>query len=235
MTAIFKRELKAYFYSPMVYIYLTVFFFISGFLFLMSNLAMKTSNMSYVFSGVFTIIMIMLPLLTMRLFSDEKKLKTEQGLLTAPVSLSGIVFGKFFAAFCVFLTGMLVYIPYLFTLNKLAGKIAVPSIICNFVGLILLRGAFISIGLFISSLTEFQIVAAILTFIVNLFLYMIDMLASSVSIDAVKKAMTAIGFYNRYTEFTQGILNVTSVVFFLSVIFIFNFLTVRILEKRRWS
>ena len=98
MTAIFKRELKAYFYSPMAYIYLTVFFFISGFLFLMSNLAMKTSNMSYVFSGVFTIIMIMLPLLTMRLFSDEKKLKTEQGLLTAPVSLSGIVFGKFFAA-----------------------------------------------------------------------------------------------------------------------------------------
>ena len=134
-----------------------------------------------------------------------------------------------------FLIGLLIYIPYIITLGKLAGALPVASILCNFLGLILLGGAFISIGVFVSSLTEFQIVAAILSFIINLFLYMLDMFAGNVDVEIVKKIMTAVGFYNRYTEFTQGILNVTSVVFFLSVILVFNFLTVRMLERDRWN
>ncbi len=235
MSAIFKRELRSFFSSPIAYIYLTVFYLISGVYFVMTNLGLKTSNMTYVFSGVFTIVMLMLPLLTMRLFADEKKQKTDQGLLTAPVSLWGIVFGKFLSAFCVFLIGMIVYVPYILTLKKLAGSIPTALMLCNFMGLILLGAAFISIGVFVSSLTEFQIVAAILSFLINLFLYMIDMFAANVSFEPLKKVMTAIGFYNRYTEFTQGILDVTNVVFFLSVIFVFNFLTVRLLERRRWS
>ena len=130
---------------------------------------------------------------------------------------------------------MAIYIPYILVILKLAGTIAWASVIGNLLGLLLLGCSFISIGIFVSSLTEPQIVAAIVSIIINLVLYMIDVIASTVSIDILKKVMVAIGFYNRHTEFTQGILNITSVVFFISTIFIFNFLTVRVLEKRRWS
>lgn len=235
MGAIFKREMKAYFTSPIAYIFLAVFYLITAFYFVTMNLGSATTDMSYVFAGVFTIMMIFLPLLTMRLFADEKKQKTDQCLLTAPVSLVGIVMGKFFAALCVFLLGMAIYIPYVLVLLNLAGSVAWASIIGNMIGLLLLGASFISIGIFVSSLTEIQIVAAIISLIINFVLYMIDVIASSVSFEPLKKVMLSIGFYNRFTEFTQGILNVTSIVFFISAIFIFNFLTVRVLEKRRWS
>lgn len=235
MGAIYKREIKAYFMSPTAYIFLAVFYVISGFYFINVNIFGTTTDMSYVFSGVFTIMMILLPLLTMRLFSEEKKQKTDQCLLTAPVGLMEIVMGKFLAALTVFAVAMAIYIPYIAVLVKLAGGIAWASVIGNLAGLLLLGAAFISIGIFISSLTELQIVAAILSLIVNFLLYMIDVLASNVSFEPVRKVMVSIGFYNRYTEFTQGILNITSIVFFISAIFVFNFLTVRVLEKRRWG
>lgn len=235
MGAIYKREIKAYFMSPTAYIFLAVFYVISGFYFVNVNIFGMTTDMSYVFSGVFTIMMILLPLLTMRLFSEEKKQKTDQCLLTAPVGLMGIVMGKFLAALTVFAVAMAVYIPYILVLVKLGGGIAWASVIGNMVGLLLLGAAFISIGIFISSLTELQIVAAILSIIVNFVLYMIDVMASNVNWEPLRNVMVSIGFYNRYTEFTQGILNITSIVFFISAIFVFNFLTVRVLEKRRWG
>ncbi|MCM1577222.1 MAG: ABC transporter permease, partial [Ruminococcus sp.] len=177
----------------------------------------------------------LLPLLTRRLFSEEKKQKTDQCLLTAPVGLMEIVMGKFLAALTVFLAAMAIYIPYILVLVKLAGGVAWATVIGNMAGLLLLGAAFISIGTFISSLTELQIVAAILSIIVNFVLYMIDVMASNVSWEVLRKVMVSVGFYNRYTEFTQGILNITSIVFFISAIFVFNFLTVRVLEKRRWG
>lgn len=235
MGAIYKRELKAFFMSPTAYIFLAVFYVISGFYFVNVNIMGATTDMSYVFAGVFTIMMILLPLLTMRLFSEEKKQKTDQCLLTAPVGLMEIVMGKFLAALTVFLVAMAIYIPYILVLVHLAGGIARASVVGNLVGLLLLGAAFISIGTFISSLTELQIVAAILSIIVNFLLYMIDVLAANVRPELLRKVMVSVGFYNRYTEFTQGILNITSIVFFISAIFVFNFLTVRVLEKRRWG
>ncbi len=235
MGAIFKRELKTYFSSPVAYIYLAVFYLMSAFYFVTMNLGGQTTDMSYVFAGVFMILMILLPLLTMRLFADEKKLRTDQCLLTAPVSLWGIVMGKYFAALAVFVIGMLIYIPYIAVLISLAGSIAWASVIGNLLGLLLFGSAFISIGIFVSSITELQIVAAIISIVINFVLYMIDVFAASVTFEPLKAVMVSIGFYNRYTEFTQGILNVTSIVFFISASFVFNFLTVRVLEKRRWS
>lgn len=235
MGAIYKRELKAYFTSPVAYIFLAVFYLISGFYFVGNNISSASTDMQYTFAGVFSIMMILLPLLTMRLMADEKKQKTDQCLLTAPVSLIGIVSGKFLAAATVFTVGAMIYVPYVLVLLGLAGSVSWSMFVGNFVGLILVGFSFISIGIFVSSLTELQIVAAIISIICNFILYMIDIFASNVSFEPLKKLMVAVGFYNRYYEFTQGILNVTSIVFFVSVIFVFNFLTVRVLEKRRWS
>ena len=235
MGAIFKREMKAYFTSPLAYIYIAVFYVYTGMYFVSSNIYSATTDMTYVFSGVFTLMMIMLPLLTMRLMSEEKKQKTDQCLLTAPVNLAEIVMGKFFAALCVFLIGMAIYIPYVLVLYKLAGTVAWATVLGNMLALLLLGASFISIGMFVSSLTENQIVSAIASFILIMLLYMIDVLARSVSVEWLKNIMTSLGFYNKYYEFTNGIINIPSIVFFLSAIFIFNFLTVRVLEKRRWG
>lgn len=235
MGAIYKREMKAFFTSPIAYIYLAIFYAISAFYYVGSNIMGATTDMSYAFLGIFMIIMLFIPLLTMRLMSDEKKQKTDQGLLTAPVNLAEIVMGKFFAAATVFVIGMAIYVPYVLVLYSLAGNLPWATIIGHFVGLLLVGTSFISIGLFVSSLTEIQIVAAIISLLINFLLYMIDIFASRVTFAPLKQVMVAVGFYNRYTEFTQGILNITSVVFFISVIFVFNFLTVRVLERRRWS
>lgn len=235
MGAIFKREMKAYFTSPIAYIFIAVFYVYTGTYYVQANIGGATSDMTYVFAGVFTLMMIMLPLLTMRLMSEEQKQKTDQCLLTAPVNLAEIVMGKFFAALCVFLCGMAIYIPYIIVLYKLAGSIAWATVLGNMLALLLLGACFISIGMFVSSLTENQIVSAIASFIIIMVFYMIDVFAQNVSVTWLRTVMASLGFYNRYIEFTNGIINITSIVFFLSAIFVANFLTVRVLEKRRWG
>lgn len=235
MGAVFKREMKAYFTSPIAYIYIAVFYLYTGLTFVGANIYGATADMTAVFSGVFTIMMIMLPLLTMRLMSEEKRQKTDQCLLTAPISLGGIVMGKFLSALCIFAIGMLIYIPFMLVLNKLAGGIAWATAAGNMLALLLLGASFISIGIFMSSLTENQIVSAIASFIVILIFYMIDVFATTISVEWISKVMVSLGFYSRYYEFTNGIINIPSIIFFLSAIFIFNFLTVRVLDKRRWE
>lgn len=235
MGAIFRREMKAYFTSPIAYIFIAVFYLYTSVLFVNYNAYYGTTDMSMVFSGAFTIIMILLPLLTMRLFTEEKRQRTDQCLLTAPVNLTSIVLGKFFAAVCIFLCAMAIYVLFVITLVALAGSVEWATVIGTFTALLLLGAAFISIGLFVSAMTENQIVAFLFSFAIIMFFYLIDMLAAMVRIQWLRTIMTALGFYTRYYEFTTGILNVPSLIFFLSTIFIFNFLTVRVLEHRRWA
>ncbi len=235
MGAVFRREMKAYFTSPIAYIFIAAFYLYNSNYFVNFNMSYGSADLSYGFSSAFTIMMILLPLLTMRLFTEEKKQKTDQCLLTAPVSLAGIVLGKFFAAVCVFLLAMAIYIPYVVILQAVAGSIEWATVIGTMLALLLLGASFISIGVFVSSLTESQVVAAILSFVIIIFFYMIDVMSGAVSNSVVSEIMTSVGFYTRYNEFTTGIFNAGSILFFVSIIFIFNFLTVRMLEKRRWA
>lgn len=235
MGAIFRREMKAYFTSPIAYIFIAVFYVYTGYFFVMGNIYSGTTEMSNLFATVFTIMMFMLPLLTMRLFSEEKKQKTEQALLTAPVNLFEIVFGKYLAAMVVFLISMGIYVVYALVLYGMAGNLSIATFLGNMLGLLLLGMAFISAGIFASVLTENQIVSAIVGFIFNMLMYMIDVIASSVTVAPIKSVLQSLSFYTKYYEFTTGIINIGSVIFFLSVAFIFNFLTVRVLEKRRWG
>ena len=235
MGAIFRRELKAYFTSPIAYIFIAVFYIYTSTFFASYNLYYGTTDMSTSFTTAFTIIMILLPLLTMRLFTEEKRQRTDQCLLTAPVNLFSIVMGKFFAAVCVFLCAMAIYVLYVITLVALAGSVAWATVIGNFVALLLLGASFISIGIFVSAMTESQVVAAVASFFIIIVFYMIDIFAGNVQVEWLRNVMSSVGFYTRYYEFSTGIFSVPSLVFFLSAIFIFNFLTVRALEKRRWA
>lgn len=235
MGAIYRKEMKMYFTSPIAYVFLTVFYLFTGYYFVGVNIYGATTDLSSVFASVFSIMMVLLPLLTMRLFTEEKKQKTEQCYLTAPVNLYEIVLGKFFAATTIFICGIAIYFVFALVLKGMAGSIEMASFIGNALALFLLGTSFISIGIFISSLTENQVVAAIISFIVIFFFYMSDTLSSMIKIGFVTKILDGISFYTRFSEVSTGLLSIPSVVFFISAIVIFNFLTIRVLEKRRWG
>ncbi|MDR0987465.1 MAG: ABC transporter permease [Ruminococcus sp.] len=235
MGAIYRREVKAYFTSPIAYVFITILFYFAAQVFVMQNIVSGVADVSAAYSGAFFILLFIIPLLTMRLFTEEKRQKTDQCLLTAPVSLFSIVGGKFLAACTVLLVGMSEFVVFAFIMNGLAGSLDWAVMIGNFLGFLLLGASFIAIGEFVSAMTENQVVAAIIAFIANYLLFQLDNFAASVSNEVISVILQNVGFYPKYNEFTAGILSLKSVVFFLSVVFIFNFLTVRALERRRWN
>ena len=234
MFAIFKRELKAYFTSPLGYVFLAIFYAFSGLFFYIFSLSVGSTDISSVFLMMFIVLMVFVPLLTMRLLSEDKKQKTDQLILTAPVSLLSIVMGKFLAAYAIFAIGVAVMPVYGFVMSTFATVSRLP-IWGNTVGLLLLGGIFVSIGLFISSLTENQMIAAIGGFFINLMILLMNTLKSALPNGFLQDVLSSISVYSRYSEITSGIFSLSSLIFFVSVIFIFLFLTVRVLEKRRWA
>ncbi|MGN0606251.1 MAG: ABC transporter permease [Oscillospiraceae bacterium] len=234
MGAIYRREMSAFFNSSIAYIFLAVFYAFSGYFFSASCLSYATTDMSGLFSSIFIIVLIIIPVLTMRLFSEEKKQKTEQGLLTAPVSLTEIVLGKYFSAVTLYSFGIMIYLLYALVLEYFGG-VAWTVVISNCIALFLLGCAFIAVACFISSLTENQVVSAIASFFALMLLYLFDMFAQYINNEFISSLITKLSFYSKYTEFTSGIFNLSSVLFFISTAVIFNFLTVRVFEKRRWS
>ena len=234
MFAIFKRELKAYFTSPLGYVFLAIFYAFSGLFFYIFSLSVGSTDISSVFLMMFIVLMVFVPLLTMRLLSEAQKQKTDQLILTAPVSLLSIVMGKFLAAYAIFAIGVAVMPVYGFVMSTFATVSWLP-IWGNTVGLLLLGGIFVSIGLFISSLTENQMIAAIGGFFINLMILLMNTLKSALPNGFLQDVLSSISVYSRYSEITSGIFSLSSLIFFVSVIFIFLFLTVRVLEKRRWA
>ena len=234
MGAIYRREIGAFFTSGVAYVFLSVFTLLSGIFFFFGVIGSGTTETSPMFSSMFTIVLFLIPILTMKLLSEEKKNRTDQGLLTAPVGLWSIVLGKYFAALTLFVIAESVVFIYSIILAYL-GDVVWSTLLGNYFAMLFLGSAFIAVGLFISSLTENQIASAVASMLALFVLYLFDSLASNISNEVVRKAMLSVSFYSRYLEFTQGIFNITSIVFFVSVAFIFNFLTVRGLDKRRWS
>lgn len=234
MKAVFKRELRSYFSSPVGYVCVAALLALYGFYYYQVMAIGSSSYISNVYSVMFSFCMMIIPIITMRSMTDDQKNKTDQALLTAPVGVTSIVLGKFLACFFVFFTastlGLLPAVAMSFFSTPSWGMV-----LGNYLGTLLYGGAMISIGVFVSSLTVSQIIAAIGTFIVSVFLMYIDQLASAVSNTVVSTVVDWISFNNRYNTFTQGMFDVSSMVFFLSVMAVFVFLTARKVESRRWS
>lgn len=234
MSAIIKRELSSYFNSAIGYIVLAVFYFFSGLFFYMYCLLSNTTSMSYVFLSMLMIVMLVIPIITMKSFSEERKQKTDQALLTAPISLTEMVLGKFFGAFLLYCICNAIYVLYAVILSFYA----TPDwavFLTTMLGMLLMGGALIAIDMFISALTESQVIAAVVSIGIGLLIYMLDSLSNVFNVDWLTNLFHNISFDAHFTNFINGIINLTSVVFFLSVIAIFLFLCVRVFEKRRWS
>ena len=234
MLAIFKREFGAYFSSPIGYVFIAVYLFFSGAFFYIFALSMGSTDLSYVFLGMFFVLMIFIPVLTMRLMSEDNKQKTDQLTLTAPISLFRLVMGKFLSAFAIFLISTSVLLVYAIVLSCFS-TIAWSMVWGNIVGIILLGAVFIAAGLFISTLTENQMIAAVGSMAVNVALLLLDSLASVIPIQFISDILSSISVFSRFSEITTGIFSLSNVLFFVSVVVIFLFLTVRVLEKLRWS
>ena len=162
MGAIFRREVQSYFISPIGYIFLAAFYAFSAFFFATSSLAQGSTKMNTMFSQLMIILVVLIPILTMRTMSEDKKSKTDQCLLTAPVSLGGIVAGKFLAALLVYTCAVAITVVYAVILSAYA-EMDWLVIIGNIVGLELFGASFIAVGIFCSSLTENQVVAAVIS------------------------------------------------------------------------
>ncbi|MCC8136140.1 MAG: ABC transporter permease subunit [Ruminococcus sp.] len=234
MGAIYRREMGAFFTSGLAYVFLSVFFLFSGYFFYAGTLQSGTTDTSAMFNALFLVVLFLIPILTMRLLSEEKNQKTSQGLLTAPIGLWSIVLGKYFAALTLFIIAESISFVYALILSAY-GTVVWATLIANYFAMLILGAAFIAVGLFISSLTENQMASAVESFLALMLLYMLDEIEQSISIEFIQKILSALSFYSRFTEFTMGIFNLSSVIFYISAVFIFNFFTVRILEKRRWS
>lgn len=235
MSAIFRREFKSFFTNPIGYVVLAVMFCASGLLFFLYNMVNGLASLSYLFSSLFTIVLLIVPFLTMRLFSEEKRQKTDQALLTAPTGLTGIVLGKFLAALALFALSLSITLVYALII---ALKVTPDWMVLagNLLGILLVGGMMIAIGLFISSLTESQVIAALGTLAVSVILLCVDMLGSVFS--SITWLADAIAFFsinNRYTNFTVGLIEYDNIIFFLSVQALFIFITVRVLDSKRWK
>lgn len=235
MSAIFKREFMAYFTSPLGYVFCAIFLFVFNLLFFFIVIGSQSSDLAPLFSGMLLFTMLLIPVLTMRLLAEDFKLKTDQLLMCAPVRLSSIVLGKFFAGICVFLTGLAFTLIYLAIIPMLGGNLLAASTFGNYAAYIALAAAYFAIGMFISSLTESQVVAGVATWGVFLGLYILDIASAMFPDGFIKEFVGWISMFSRYETFARGVFSLADFVYYLSVCAVFLFLTVRILEKRRRS
>ena len=238
MGAIFRREMRSYFTTPMGYIFMAVFLVLSSAVFCLFTIQQGDgSNISGYFTVLIFLFIVIVPILTMKSFSEERKLKTEQLLLTSPVSITGMVVGKYLAAMTMYVTTLLISSLNFYTIFKFAAEGSKPnlaSIVGNHVALILVGSVFIAIGIFISSMTENQLAAAIITVAVILLLLVSGFLSSLIPFYPIRVVVNWISIFTRFSYFTYGIFDYSAVLYYLSMTVIFLFLTVRVFDRRRW-
>ena len=243
MSAIFKREMLGYFTCPTGYVFAAIFFAISGILFSITTFGFQSAATSTYFALMLVSFIVLIPLLTMKLLSEERKSKTEQILLTSPVSLLGIVSAKFFAAYTLFagtlITSSVINIYALYSIAKeqedVISKLNLPTVIGSVIGILLIGAVFVSIGLFLSALTETQVIAAVSSIGVFVLIFLFSFLPTFINNSAVRTVIKWISVFDRFYIFTAGVFDITAIVYYISLTLVFIFLTIRIYEKRRWA
>ncbi len=234
MRAIYKRELKSYFTSPIGYLFVGLFMYFCATNFIDGPILNQLADPFYTFRAANMLFVFLVPILTMRVFSEERAKKTDQLLICSPVSITKIVLGKYFGALSVFGIALVLSIVFPITLSFFA-KVSVKEVLSSYIGIILLWSTAIAIGTFISSLTENQIVALIISMGLFLIIFLIDSLATTfINNPIIIKIVSWISILEHYDEIQTGILDVGSILYYISLTFSFLFLTVRVIDGRRY-
>ena len=233
MLAIWKRELQSYFYTPVGYVFMGMFLALSGTFFYMLILGSRSSDVLTFLGQLSYLWMLLSPVLTMRLLAEEKQKRTDQLLLTSPVSLPGIVLGKYLAAFTVMIFTVLLTLIYVLII-AMYGAVYPSELLVGYLGFILQGGAFLALDLFISGCASSQVTAAVTAFGVNLALWLLDLLAGSMTQSWVRDVLYFFSLYDRYNPFLMGQLSFASIGYDLSFIAAFLALTIHRLDSRRY-
>ncbi len=236
MFAIFKREFKAYFQSVIGWLFVAALLAIYGLYFYVYNLMQGYPYIDYSLSAITFILLIAVPILTMRSFAEDRKNKTDQLTLTAPVSIGKVVLGKYLAMVAVFTIDIAVFAVTPLILRAF-GTVPMGESYLSLLAFWLYGCACIAVGMFISALTESQVIAAVLSFAVLFVSYMMNGITNLISSsgNVLTKILNVFDLYAPFEKFSGGTLDITAIVYYVSVIAILNFLTVQSIQKRRWS
>lgn len=223
MWAILKKEVKSYFLSPVGYIFIGLFLFMASIFFYIDVIGYGSTNFEYMFYSLSTILTFITPILTMRMFAEERKEGTEQLLFTSPRSISSIVFGKFLSAVVILIiTEIFTFVYYIILMYF--GTPHLQTALVTLLGFLLLGMAYISFGMFASSLTENQIIAGIIT---------IGFFIATWFMPNFSSSLEAFSLINMFSKFPSGQIALDEVVTFLSFTILFVLLTIVVLQRKK--
>ncbi|MBL7074705.1 ABC transporter permease [candidate division KSB1 bacterium] len=231
--AIFKKELKLYFNSPIAYIVITVFLMITGWFFSSTLFIVNEANLRSVFGAIPMIFIFVVPAITMRLVAEEKRSGTIELLMTMPVKDWEVILAKYGASLVLLVVSVLLTLAYLITISAL-GDVDPGPIIGGYLGLILMGGVFLAIGLFASSLTKNQVVAYIISFIIIFILVMLDKILVFVP-DFLVSLFEYLSIDFHFNNIARGVIDSRDVIYYLSVIVLALYLASWSLESRKWK
>jgi gliding motility-associated transport system permease protein len=230
--AIFRREFKAYFNSPVAYFVITIFLVMVGILFFVPFFAQDRVSMRGFFSLVPFLFVFFAPAITMRLIAEERRSGTIEMLITMPVRDVDVILGKFFAAVALLLVALVLTLPYAITIS-IFGNLDWGPVWGGYLGLILMGSSYLAIGLLASSWTENQIVAFVIALFLSMFFLMVDRFMIFLP-SAMSSVVDYLSFSAHFRNTARGVVDSRDVIFFLSFIVFSLFVTFRSLEARRW-
>lgn len=232
MKGVIRKELRQYFHSMTGYAFAAMFLCVSGAIFVTGNLFSQQGQIAAFFSTAASLLLYLVPILTMRMYAEERKQKTDELLLCAPVPIATVMIGKFLAAFLVFLaalTGTLAYPAILYAF----GFWEPMTVAGCYAGFMLLAAALIAVGQFISVLTDSQFVAAIVTYSVFSLTAIAGSAASAVSDEWLRAALRFVSLTAHMSGFSYGVFNLAEAVYYMSIAALFLFAGVYVLQRKR--
>ena len=235
MLSIIRKEWRSYFFTPTGYVFIAIFWLLGTAFFFLYNILAASADLSALFGNLSYLFMLIVPLLTMRLFSEERKQKTDQLFYCSPVSLLSVVGGKFLAALGVLAVSLLGTGLYLVILAQRTA-LAPGMVLAHYLAFLLLGGSYIAVGLFMSALTDSQITAAVLTLAMSMLLQLLEMSAGTMTVPwlpFLPQLMQCITLNQRYAQIASGIIYPTDIGYFLAFTAVFLAATVVVLARRK--
>ena len=234
MGAVLKREINNYFKNPVGYVFFGVFLAISGLLFFLNIIRVGVADFSAFFNASFLTIIFSMPILTMGVFSDEYKFNTDKLLFSSPVKVFSVVLGKYLSAAILYFIACFVNVLYVFVVSFFT-NLQIGLIIGCLVGTLLVGFALIAIGVFVSCLTKSSVVAAFGAFGIFMLFIFVGELSSYIPFKWMKDIIDGIAIMARYNNFVMGILSISDILYFISIVVVFLFLAIAMLLKKRWN
>ena len=234
MIAVLRRELGGDFKGMLGYLFAAFMLIFAGIYTMAYNLSGMTAGFEYVVSAIAFIYLIAVPILTMRTIAEERRQKTDQLLYALPVSLTAVVAGKYLALLCVLALPCLIMALYPLILMQFGAVPLLPAY-GALIAFFMLGACLLAVGLLVSSVTDSPVAAAVMTLLAMLLLYFIGDLASFLPSGLIREIMTQLSVFDRFDTFIGGVFDLTAVVYYGSIIGVCLFVTVQVLERRRWS